>query len=35
MTNSYDAKKRGWNEINDNHKKEDIKIINDILKKKR
>ncbi len=33
MTNSYEAKKRGWNEINDNHKKEDIKIINDILKK--
>ncbi len=33
MTNSYEAKKRGWNEINDNHEKEDIKIINDILKK--
>ncbi len=34
MTNSYDAKKRGWDEINDKHKKEDIKIINNILKNK-
>jgi glycosyltransferase involved in cell wall biosynthesis len=32
MTNSYNAKKKGWNQINDKYKKEDIKIINNILK---
>ncbi len=34
MTNSYNAKKRGWNEINDKYKKEDIKIIDNILNNK-
>ena len=31
MTNSYVSKKR-WDEINDKYKKEDIKIIDNILK---
>jgi len=31
MTNSLEAKKKGWNEINDKYKKEDIKFINNIL----
>ena len=34
MTNSYVSKKRGWDEINDKYKKEDIKIIDNILKNK-
>lgn len=32
MTNSSNAKKRGWDEINNKYKKQDIKIINNILK---
>ena len=32
MTNSVEAKKKGWNKINEKYKRGDIKFINDILK---